>query len=246
MAEPLRLLDTIKLTFEQVWESRAAIILIVVIAAAIKSTTTWIAYDFMEPLHAALLHKAIGLVIYTVLAISVHRLLLNAEQPSIRYWRMREIRFMVWLLVIYVCFKLIFVGFGIVFFLLSGKPFELFGTSWIGSLVFLFMSIPAAYVGARLSLLLPATALDRKPKAAWAWALTNGNGLKLATLLWVLPFVFSLLYSGWQTESPVMYLALNLVLSTLTVFEVALLSVAFKTLGGMSFTTPSEVQAQPL
>lgn len=106
--------------------------------------------------------------------------------------------------------------------------------------------MPAAYICARFSLLLPAIALDRKSNLAWAWALTKGNGLKLATLLWVLPFVFSLLYSGWQTESPVMYLALNLVLSTLTAFEVALLSVAFKALDGMSFKTQPEVQTQPL
>lgn len=246
MAEPLRLIDTVKLTFDQVWESRAAMSLIVVIAAAVKATSTWIAYNFMEPLHAALLHKAIGLLVYTVLAISVHRLLLNAEQPFMRYWRMREIRFLGWLLIIYGCFKLIFVGFGIVFFLMSGKPFELFGSSLTGSLVFLLMSMPAAYICARFSLLLPAIALDRKSNLAWAWALTKGSGLKLATLLWVLPFVFSLLYSGWQTESPVMYLALNLVLSTLTAFEVALLSVAFKALDGMSFKTQPEVQTQPL
>lgn len=129
---------------------------------------------------------------------------------------------------------------------MSGKPFELFGSSLTGSLSFLLMSMPAAYICARLSLLLPPIALDRKFKLAWTWALTKGNGLKLATLLWVLPFVFSLLYSGWQTGSPVMYLALNLVLSTLTAFEVALLSVAFKTLGGMSFQAPSKVRAQPL
>lgn len=246
MAEPLRLLDTVKLTLAQVWESRAAISLIVVVAAAIKSTTTWIAYNFMEPLHAALLHKGIGFLVYTALAISVHRLLLNAEQPSMRYWRMREVQFMGWLLLIYVCFKLIFIGLGFVFFLISSKPIELFGDSEIGSLVFLLLSIPSAYICARFSMLLPATALDRKPNFAWTWALTKANGLKLMTLLWVLPFIFSYLYSGLETDTPLLYLAANLVLSALTAFEVALLSVAFKTLGGMSFKTPSEVQTQPL
>lgn len=245
MAEPLRLLDTIKLTLKQVWESRAAIILVVVIAAAVKSTTTWISYNFMEPIHAALLHKAIGLFVYTWLAISVHRLLLNAEQPSMRYWRMREVRFMGWLLLIYFSFAFIYAGLGILLSLISEKPFESFRGNKIASL-FLLLSLPSAYICARLSMLLPATALDRKPNFAWAWALTKGNGLKLVTLLWILPLAFSLLYSSWQTESPLIYLALNLVLSALTAFEVALLSVAFKSLGGMSFKTPSEVQAQPL
>ena len=245
MAEPVRLLNTVKLTFEQVWESRAAITLIVVIAAAVKSTTTWIAYNFMEPLHAALLHKAIGLFVYTCLAISVHRLLLSAEQPSMRYWRMREVRFMGWLLLISFSFAFIYTGFGIFLSLISEKPFESYRSNGIASL-FLLLSLPGAYICARLSMLLPATALDRKPNFAWAWALTKANGLKLVTLLWILPLAFSLLYSSWQTESPLIYLALNIVLSGLTAFEVALLSVAFKTLGGMSFKTPSEIEAQPL
>lgn len=246
MAEPLRLLDIVKQALEQIWKSRAEIGLIVVIAGIFKATTTWIAYNVMEPLEAALLHKIIGLFIYTLLAINVHRLLLKAEQPTLRYWSMRETRFLGWLLLIYGCFKLISVGLGIVFFLVSGRPFEILGGSWIGSLVFLLMSMPAAYVCARSSMLLPATALDGKPNFAWTWTLTKTNGLKLMALLWVLPFVFSLLYSGWQTDTPLFYLALNIVLSTLTAFEVALLSVAFKTLGGMSLNTPPEVQAQHL
>lgn len=247
MAEPLRLLDTIKLTFEQVWESRAAIILIVVIAAAVKSTTTWIAYDFLEPLHAALLHKAIGLFVYTMLAISVHRLLLNAEQPSMRYWRMREIRFMGWVLFIVFSFTLVFSGIGGLLSL-GGAQFELYRSNWTltATLIVLLLSLPGAYICARLSMLLPATALDKKPRLAWAWALTKGNGLKLATLLWIIPFVFPYLYSSWETDTPLLYLVVNIVLSALTAFEVALLSVAFKTLGGMSFKAPSEIEAQPL
>lgn len=246
MAEPLRLLETIKLTLEQVWENRAAITLVVVIAAAIKSTTTWIAYNLMEPSHAALLHKAIKLLVYTALAISVHRLLLNAEQPAIRYWRMREVRFIGWVLFLVVFFALIFAVLGGFISKLGGAQFELFKGDWTAILVFLLLSIPGAYICARFSMLLPATALDRKPKLAWAWALTKGNGLKLAVLLWIMPFVLSYLYSGWKTDTPLPYLALNIVLSGLTAFEVALLSVAFKNLGGMSFKTPSEIQAQPL
>lgn len=247
MAEPLRLLDTVKLTLKQVWESRAAISLVVVIAAAIKSTTTWIAYDFMEPLHAALLHKAIGLFVYTMLAISVHRLLLNAEQPTLRYWGIREIRFMGWVLFIVFFFSIIFSSIGGLLSL-GGVQFELYRSSWTlaATLFVLLLSLPGAYACARLSMLLPATALDRKPKLAWAWALTKGNGLKLATLLWIIPFVFPYLYSGLATDTPLLYLVVNIVLSALTAFEVALLSVAFKNLGGMSFKAPSEVEAQPL
>lgn len=247
MAEPLRLLGMIQLTLEQVWEKRAAIILIVVIAAAVKSTITWIAYNFMEPLHAALLHKAIGLFVYTELAISVHRLLLNAEQPAMRYWRMREIRFMGWALFIVFSFTLIFSSIGGLLSL-GGAQFEMYRSNWTftATLIVLLLSLPGAYICARLSMLLPATALDRKPGLAWAWALTKGNGLKLATLLWIIPFVFPYLYSGWGTDTPALYLVVNIVLSGLTAFEVALLSVAFMNLGGMSFQRPLEIEAQPL
>lgn len=246
MGEPLRLVHTIKLTLEQVWENRAAISLIVVIAAAIESTTTWIAYNFMEHLHAALLHKAIGLFVYTALAISVHRLLLNAETTAIGYWRMREVRFMSWVIFIVLFFTIIFSGLGGFITTLGGPQFELFRGDWTATLVFLLLSLPGAYICARLSMLLPATALDRKPKFGWAWALTKGNGLKLAVLLWIIPFLFPYLYSGWVTDTPLLYLVHNIALIGLTAFEVALLSVAFKGLGGMSFPTPSEVQVQPL
>lgn len=245
MAEPLRLLDTVKLTFEHVWENRAAISLVVVIAAAIESTTTWIAYDFMQPTHAVLLHKLIDLLVYTAIAISVHRLLLNAEQPSIRLWQKREVRFMGWLLFIFFSFALIYTVFGIFLSQVGDKPFESFkrnGIIWL----FLLSSLPGAYLCARLSMLLPATAIDRTPKLAWSWALTKGNGIKLVVLLWFLPLAFTMFYAGWSTESPVMYLAVNLVINVLTALEIALLSVAFKTLGGMSFKTPAEIEAQPL
>lgn len=236
MAESLPLPDTIKTTADLIWKNRTSIGLIVVIAAIVKSTTTWLAFNVMEPIEAAWLHKIVSIFVYTLLAINVHRLMLNADNPLIlNRWTMRETRFLGWLILIYLYFALMFAGIGIVMLPLSGEALDLFDRSWLAVLIFFLLSLPGAYLCVRLSVLLPATAMDKRQDMGWAWALTKGNGWRLVALLWVLPFLYSLLMPDWRTDSPIFYLVTNVAISAITALEVALLSAAFKILGGLTF-----------
>jgi len=244
MTQSMPLLNTLMLTGDLVWKNRAAIGWLVVIAAVVKSTTTWLALKVLEPLGAAWLYSILGLLIYTLLAVNVHRALLCAEKPVLSRWTMRETRFLGWLMVIYVYFALISALLGLVVGSMTGDALDLFSGDWTAALAFLLLSLPGAYLGARLSMLLPATAVDRRQGFAWAWTLTDGNGFRLVALLWVLPFVYPMLIPNWVADNAVLFLAANLVHSAGTALEVALLSAAFSTLGGLTFNGSSQEQTQ--
>jgi hypothetical protein len=107
------------------------------------------------------------------------------------------------------------------------------------------LTLPGAYLCARLSMLLPATAVDKRQDMGWAWALTKGNGWRLVALLWLLPFAYAYLMPEWDTvETPIIYLLAHIVVSATTAFEVTLLSAAFKILGGQFFEAPPQEQIQ--
>lgn len=244
MAPSLPLLNTLRLTVDLVWRNRAAIAWLVVVAAAVKSTATWVAFKILEPLEAAWLYNILSLLVYTLLAVNVHRVLLRAEKPVLSRWTMRETRFLGWLIVIYVYFALIFALLGLVIGSMTVDALDLVGGDWTAALAFLLLSLPGAYLGARLSLLLPATAVDKRQGFAWAWALTDGNGFRLVALLWVLPFAYSTLMPDWVADNAVLYLAANLAYSAGTALEVALLSAVFSTLGGLTFSGSAQEQTQ--
>ncbi|MFP5409996.1 MAG: hypothetical protein ACLGG6_03385 [Gammaproteobacteria bacterium] len=244
MAQSLPLLNTLRLTGNLVWKNRAAIAWLVVAAAVVKSTATWLAFKLLDPLEAAGLYKILSLLVYTLLAVNVHRVLLRAENPVLSRWTMRETRFLGWLLVIYVYFALIFALFGLVIGSVTEDPLDFIDGGWTAVLAFLLLGLPGAYLGARLSMLLPATAVDKRQGFAWSWALTDGNGLRLVALLWVLPFVYPMLIPNWVADNAVLYLAASLVHSAGTALEVALLSAAFSTLGGLTFNGASQEQTQ--
>lgn len=244
MAQSLPLLNTLRLTGDLVWKNRAAIAWLVVVAAVIKSTAMWLALKVLEPLAAAWLYNVLCLLVYTLLAVNVHRALLRSERPVLSRWAMRETRFLGWLIVIYVYFALIFALLGLVIGSMTGDVLDLVGGDWTATLAFLLLSLPGAYVGARLSLLLPATAVDKRQGFAWAWALTDGNGFRLVALLWVLPFAYSALMPDWVADNAVLFLAANLAYSAGTALEVALLSAVFSTLGGLTFSGFAQEQTQ--
>ncbi|MDR4485882.1 MAG: hypothetical protein R3B95_22310, partial [Nitrospirales bacterium] len=56
--------------------------------------------------------------------------------------------------------------------------------------VFLVASIPFAYIVGRMSLLLPATAIDLHPSFSSAWDLSEGNGWRVAMLVGGVPLAF--------------------------------------------------------
>lgn len=94
-------------------------------------------------------------------------------------------------------------------------------------------ALPAYYVFARTSLVLPATAVDRRVNFAWAWRQTDGNGWRLVVVVGALPFFLSqavdLIYRSGATV--LQTLMVGVLTSLLTIVEVAALSLSYKELG---------------
>ena len=94
--------------------------------------------------------------------------------------------------------------------------------------------IPATYVLARFCLLLPATALDNKQSLPWAYRVSGGNGIRIAIVVGILPWLLDWLVSESATDGTSILLNLVYYLATLIsmVIEISLLSLAYKELVG--------------
>ena len=93
-------------------------------------------------------------------------------------------------------------------------------------------SLPALYLVARLSLVFPATAIDRPASLRWAWRTSRGNGWRLVVVVTVLPWLVShlvgLLYRDEATAAEVVLLTVTG--TALFALEIAALSVAYREL----------------
>jgi hypothetical protein len=231
----LPVVSTIKSAANRLWDARQSLFWLLVIAGLANGLLDWVAFVLFENnTSKSFLALAAQALVYTVLAVRVHRLVLgaeNAEQGLVR-WTGRETRFLGWLLVVYCYVVLIFalpallVG---VVGVMARMPQD--GGGWMALFAFL-ASLPAAYLFVRLSVLLPATAIDQRRTIAWAWALTEGNGWRLVIVLWLVPMLLSTPMSVLEASSLLGWLARDLFVVVLTSFEIAILSVAFKSLGG--------------
>lgn len=242
----LNLVNTVKTAVMHLWAERLLIAKMLALAGLANGILAWISSDMVENEKFEWFYVlAIPQIsVYTLLAVRVHRIVLagGANQDWLR-WTRRETRFLGWLVVVYFYWTLILVP--LVVGVASNFTLVSHGV-WVDSLAITLATVPGAYVFVRLVFLLPATAVDQKRNLRWAWEFSKGNGWRLVSLLWVLPMFISLVVPDWQSSNPVFFVAWEMAYGVVTVLEIAFLSVAFKTLGGMSLNTPSEVQAQPL
>ena len=245
----LQLVDIVKTAAIHIWAERLLIAKMLVLAGLANGFLAWISSSMVENEKFEWFYVLAipQILVYTLLAVRVHRMVLTgggANQDWLR-WTRRETRFLGWLVVVYFYWTLILVpivaGVGVA----SDFTWVSHGVWW-DSLAITLATVPGAYVFVRLVFLLPATAIDQKRNLRWAWAFSQGNGWRLVSLLWVLPMFISLIVPNWESSNPAYFVAWEMAYGVVTVLEVALLSVAFKTLGGMSLNTPPVIQAQPL
>lgn len=214
-----------------------------------------------------LLHFAV----FTFFAVSYHRLILIGKHAvswfGVPGWTLRETRFFLWLIAIYVIayIFMIVVGAAVAFLSLTigGMMGDLLRVMehpaffYILALAFL---VPFAYVVGRMSLVLPAVAIDLRPSLNWAMSLSRRNGWRVALLVGGTPFVFAGLYlmmlwsvgglpeiTGEGTafkpdfRSATMYGLQPLVHYAWLTIEVAILSISFRKLSRSDGTTaPSQ------
>jgi hypothetical protein len=119
---------------------------------------------------------AIGLAAVTVIAVSWHRLVLLEERPtSVRpSLGARHLRFWLWSILLVALTEF------------PGAVFARYFQSEISVRMILIQAVAwalLAYLQARLSLLLPAIAIDHPATALDAFKLSSGNGVRLATAM---------------------------------------------------------------
>lgn len=177
----------------------------------------------------------------TVLAIACHRLVLLGPTPSTLRppfrWGARETRFIGWLLVLGALYSVIHLTVVLVILNFTILPSFIRMTAaqsassspdmgWLKPAEYLGLLISTYFIG-RLSLVLPATALDATASFRRAWRLSARNGWRLLGVVGVFPWVVSrglgLLYRDGATlaESAVLIL-LGVLVSTLGIIALSL------------------------
>ncbi len=92
--------------------------------------------------------------------------------------------------------------------------------------------VPAYYVFARLSVVLPATAVDRRIGLKWAWRSTKRNGWRLVVVVGVLPWLISEFVNLTYRSNPTIIetIVFSAFAYALTVVEIAALSLSYREL----------------
>jgi hypothetical protein len=174
--------------------------------------------------------------LFVLFAVTCHRLVL-LDPISIASllparWSWRESRFFFWLCFIsWLATVVAMVATTVimaVFFSFAANPPDQAASEW----AFFAATFPAFYLFARLCLVFPATAVDRKVNLKWAWRMTKGNGWRLflvvAVLPWILSQMIGLLYRGDATVGET--ILLTFVSCALFAVEIAALSLSYREL----------------
>ena len=186
------------------------------------------------PGYALWLLYAVYGMLFTVFAVTCHRLvLLDAESVAKRWrltWSMRETRFFVWILGLWASGLvamgvLLLIAANLWTWTVRGDP------EWI-DWAQTALKIPLLYVFARLCVVFPAMALDERPSLRWAWERTQGNGWRLLVVVAGLPLAFKflvdLLYRSEATEAE--WLVLTVLAIALFAVEIAAISLSYREL----------------
>ena len=202
--------------------------------------TWYFAGEYLPAFSAWLFYVGYG-VLFVVFAVTCHRLvLLDPHSIASRLyprWSWRETRFILWMVGVWLIATAAFMVFatllGNVPHLWSPQGSPEANEDWFGWALYA-AKVPALYVFARLCLVFPATAIDKRANLKWAWRLTEGNGWRLvlvvAVLPWILTQLVNLLYRG--NASTVETVILTFVGCALFAVEIAALSLSYRELTG--------------
>lgn len=171
------------------------------------------------------------LLIFTLFAVTVHRVTLLGKQSvpdlGVLSYSSREWRFVWWSTIIFVYFILVFFILAFLIFILFGYSDSGFGFGFLEFLFVLSLTL-AFYFFARLSILFPAIAIEKKVGWNWAFEATKNNGWRLVVIVGAFPiavgFVPNLLFDI-NVFLDIILIFFNLVL---LVFEITALSISFK------------------
>lgn len=217
-----------------------------------------------------LLHFAV----FTFFAVSYHRSILIGEHAvswfGVPGWTMRETRFFLWFIAMYLVAMLFggLVSAAVTFLALMlggmmGDTSAAMEHPAFFIIIALVVLVPMAYIVGRMSLILPAVAIDLRPSLNWALSLSEGNGWRVALLVGGTPIIFvglgmlilwSLGVLPELTSDETLYkldirsATINgleqLVYYAWLTVEVAILSITFRALSGREASPAPSLQSQ--
>ena len=181
--------------------------------------------------------------------IACHRIFILGESSMKGFklisWTPREWRFIAWWIVIGLITSVVFLPIQVLLLPILGQAHG--NTNVTTAYIVLYIGqIPAMYVFSRLALVLPATAVDKKPNLTWAWTISRGNGLRLLVVIGLIPLMTDLIFQVLAAarnlavlESIVYGVVWMVIWSYIAVVEIALLSLSYKVLRKNEAIDPS-------
>lgn len=150
---------------------------------------------------------SIGLLVYglgfSLFAVTCHRLILVRGEDryiaiNVRF-SIRELKFLGWLASVYAIVTILeAIPSTIVMNMSDSINPEEERFYW----TMLLLSIPALYVLGRVSLVFPATAIDRKVSLKWSWIRTKNNGWRMFVVVGLFPWLLSvLIWLMWREDA---------------------------------------------
>lgn len=174
----------------EVYEKREPLLRALTLPAALMVVLTGLYLRAGSDIEAHWFVYGVWLLIYAVFAVSCHRIILLGDDslpnPYGLYWSMRETRFLGWFILIIIIYTLLSLPLTIAAALLPG---------WLQSMQ-LSWYLPiflTAYFEGRISMVLPATAVDKRSSISHSWRMTRGYGVIIAIALFAVAVVMDLI-----------------------------------------------------
>jgi len=174
--------------------------------------------------------------LFTLFAVRCHRLVLLDPQAVAREWRprwsWRETQFFMWV----AGFWLFGIAGMVVLLIMVVNAWGMIAGPDSVELKWTEQAVRVAllYFLARLCVMFPATAVEKRPAPdlSWAWQLTRGNGWRLMIVVGALPWLFSLLIGAvYRSEATTFeWVLVGLLGMALLAVEIAAVSISYREL----------------
>jgi hypothetical protein len=224
----------------------------------VATTLVWHVTSFGDSKAVAWIAWAAFALSFAWLAVTVHRLVLaNGWEPRPLLAELNVRRFvyfvgaLVFIWALYLAVKLILMGLllNLVYppryvpadGMAPAERMDVVGLTWID----LIASFLAYWLIGRISLILPAIAIDRKPDAVDIWRMSRGNAWKIAIVVGALPWVLNLVIDAlWREGATTFEVAsLGILTGVFGIISVVALSLTYFELTHASAPPPTHPPA---
>lgn len=217
---PLPGLKIILAAFVLVWQRRIALVRVSLIPAILMITLDLLSqWNALSPL----LSEALYLPIFTLFAVGCHRVILGGDNSiwvyGLKRWTGCENRYIGW--------TLLMLAVLVLSVLLVGLPLVAITTgSTDYFLLSLVVSAPLAYCLCRLSLILPAAAINHRPSLKQIWKLSEGNGWRLLITIGLFPYALLFVIALLPDANPHSLLVVAIAVIDIYLFAVVIATVS--------------------